>query len=106
MQEFPPSLISPSEAGAIPRILVDSRDACIQESGEIIASGIAPDALVELGQSVDAAGNPVPDMDRFQLRSSGRSLFKCVGVGAMDVAATALVVELAGKAGIGRTVEF
>lgn len=131
MKEFPPSLISPSSSTQpkIPIILVDSREACLAEAGELIEAGIAPSSLVELGDVVDVAGEKVGDFDTFGLRREGRSLFKCVGIGGMDgewflpsafpgpreltdafgwlqVAITKLVVELALTLGVGSVVPF
>lgn len=109
MAEFPPELISPSAPGgpAIPTILVDVREAVLAEAGEVIASGIAAGSLVELGDVVSQDGEVVEGaVDEFGLRKGGRSLFKCVGVGGMDVAITTLVVQAAREAGIGSYVDF
>jgi ornithine cyclodeaminase len=113
MQEFPPELLVPkryqssSKAPRISRILVDSRSACLAEAGELIAAGIEPSCLVELGEVVRANGAKDEDaLKRAQLRSTGFSLFKCVGVGGMDVAVTDLVVTLAQERGIGTNVEY
>ncbi|KAK4703312.1 hypothetical protein P7C70_g2899, partial [Phenoliferia sp. Uapishka_3] len=108
MMEFSPSLISPSESDSIkiPTILVDSRNACLAEAGELIASGILPTSLLELGDVVDIAGARVPNFDEFGLRKEGRSLFKSVGIGGMDVAITSLVAQMATTMGIGTRVEF
>lgn len=112
MREFPPELITATPASPdsphVPTILVDSRSACMSEAGELIAAGISPSALVELGQVVGHAGDLEPTkVDVVKaLRSTGRSLFKCVGVGGMDVAITELVVRLAEERDVGTVVEF
>ncbi|KAM0751255.1 NAD(P)-binding protein [Meredithblackwellia eburnea MCA 4105] len=108
MQEFPPSLIAPGSTSSvhIPTILVDSRDACLHEAGELIAAKIPATSLVELGDVVSAEGEAVADIEKYGLRRSGRSLFKCVGVGAMDVAITKLVVEMAKTMNIGTEVPY
>ncbi|GAA5981730.1 hypothetical protein JCM11641_004228 [Rhodosporidiobolus odoratus] len=112
MFEFPPTLIAPSSDSGplIPTILVDSRSACLSESGELIAAQILPTSITEIGSLFN--GNGVIKQDKEtqdklkQLRAKGRSLFKCVGVGGMDVAITRLMVEEAEKRGVGTVVDF
>lgn len=112
MFEFPPDLIStssPSSAARIPHILVDSRSACLAESGELIAAHMTGDRLVELGEVFDprTTGGVRDDVGALaRLRQNGVSLFKCVGIGGMDVAITRLVVDEAEKRGLGSVVPF
>ncbi|GAA6028430.1 hypothetical protein JCM8097_007026 [Rhodosporidiobolus ruineniae] len=113
MFEFPPSLISPSaspDGPKIPTILVDSAEACLSESGELIAAQIAHSSILEIGTLLDGEGAVKTDAEtqkKFrELRKKGRSLFKCVGVGGMDVAITRLVVEEGEKRGVGTRVPF
>lgn len=109
MQEFPPALISPSTPGGapVPVVLVDVRTAVLAEAGEVIAAGVGPESLVELGEVVGADGEGVEGaVERLGVRRRGRSVFKCVGVGGMDVAVTGLVVRAAKEAGVGTYVEF
>lgn len=111
MQEFPPELIAPgrdahSATPHIPRVLVDSRSACLAEAGELIAADIKSDHIIELGDIVNSAGQVEEEaLERAQLRATGYSLFKCVGVGGMDVAITNLVVQIAQDRGIGTLVD-
>lgn len=112
--EFPPSLISRWTPGCdpgapnIPFILVDSRSACLSEAGELIAAGIAPESCIELGDVVDKDGqlSLAADEKMRSLRKRGRTLFKAVGVGGMDVAITRAVVEAAEEQGFGSRVPF
>lgn len=110
MFEFPPSLLSTSPSTStnptIPSILVDSRHACLAEAGELVS--VPSDVgLVELGQVVDNEGKAVEGLEeKFGLRKHGRSLFKGVGVGGMDVGITELMVKLARELGVGTTVQF
>ncbi|GAA5958660.1 hypothetical protein JCM8115_000313 [Rhodotorula mucilaginosa] len=111
MFEFPPDLIStssPSSSPArIPHVLVDSRSACLAESGELIAAHMTGDRLVELGELFDPTTGDVLGVDALaKLRQNGVSLFKCVGIGGMDVAITRLVVDEAEKRGLGSVVPF
>lgn len=123
MLEFPPSLL----LAHIPTILVDSRTACLAEAGEIIASKIPSSHLIELGELVDSAGETTGEYGRLdgtgvggetvpgnlgwrsRLRAEGKgemSLFKCVGVGGMDVAITELIVKEALAQGLGTRVPY
>ncbi|GAA6008186.1 hypothetical protein JCM11491_001921 [Sporobolomyces phaffii] len=118
MFEFPPTLISASSSGddgtssRIPTILVDSRAACLHEAGELIAAGIELEDLIEIGELCDERGQLKADtetaakVDRLRRGSRKQTLFKCVGVGSMDVAVTRLVVEAARKRGLGTLVDF
>ncbi|GJN90816.1 hypothetical protein Rhopal_003830-T1 [Rhodotorula paludigena] len=117
MQEFPPSLISPSAPSTspssprIPTVLTDSTPACLAEAGELIAAQIPASHLVELGTLLDpASGEARQDAETEarigKLRERGRSLFKCVGIGGMDVAITKLVVDEAERLGLGARVAF
>ncbi|KAM0791318.1 hypothetical protein ACM66B_005790 [Microbotryomycetes sp. NB124-2] len=111
MQEFSPSLVAPQRSQQptdmphIPTILVDVRDACLAEAGELIAADIAPESLVELGE----VWRPMKEHDFTtvkRLRESGMSLFKCVGVGPMDAVVTDLVVNEAVRNRSGIEVEM
>ncbi|BGP02352.1 hypothetical protein NBRC10513v2_006000 [Rhodotorula toruloides] len=115
MREFPPALIAPhtsssSDSPHIPTILVDSPSACLSESGELITSRISPSSLIPLGSLLSADGtlspSPATQEKLEQLREKGRSLFKCVGVGGMDVGIARLVVEQAERMGLGTRVPF
>lgn len=115
MREFPPALIAPSPSSPtaphIPTLLVDSAPACLAEAGELIAAHVTAAQLVEIGALLDpASGDLREDSETServkQLRSSGRSLFKCVGVGGMDVAITRLVVDEAERRGLGERLPF
>ena len=111
MHEFPPSLISPGTSPLassikIPTILVDSREACLAEAGELITAGIAPESLIELGDVVDVVGDRISTFDEFGLRREGRSLFKAVGIGGMDVAISELIFSMATNMGLGTRVDF
>ncbi|GAA5899342.1 hypothetical protein JCM5296_007539 [Sporobolomyces johnsonii] len=113
MREFPPSLVSPSTSFPsirIPTLLVDSSPACLAEAGELIAAKISPSNLIEIGSLLDGSGELKDDdatkTNLERLRGSGRSLFKCVGVGGMDVGITRLVVDEAERRGAGTKVPF
>lgn len=100
MQEFPPALLS-----TLPFILVDSRPACLLEAGELVSAGTKAEQCVELGEVVDKSGE-VEEGLRERIKGGGRSLYKGVGVGGMDVAVTEVCVEMAEKMGLGVRVPY
>ncbi|KAJ7119630.1 NAD-binding protein [Mycena epipterygia] len=100
-----------SDAG---RLLVDSRSACLEEAGELIAAGIEENQVVEIGNlvSFDADGGLLLDPARQPPPAqSGNTtgpvtIFKSVGVGLQDVAIACAVVQKAEEMGIGRSVDW
>ena len=73
MRELPRSLLTTASL-----VLVDQREAALEESGEIIdavqSGALSPDSLVELGTAL--ATHPHP--------TTGRTVFKSVGLGLQD----------------------
>ncbi|KAI0065166.1 NAD(P)-binding protein [Artomyces pyxidatus] len=95
-------------------VVVDSREACGAEAGELIAAGIGRDRMVELGELVDyrdprtgEAGRWEPDARKCQsVRDAGDvTIFKSVGIGAQDVAIASAVVNKALGLGAGTMVK-
>jgi ornithine cyclodeaminase/alanine dehydrogenase-like protein (mu-crystallin family) len=97
------------------RVLVDSRSACALEAGELIAAGLAPGDMVEVGELFLRERAPVHDgKEKWEwaaevdaarvaevLGAGDVTIFKSVGVGAQDVAISAAVVDRAIEMGIG-----
>ncbi|WWC85743.1 uncharacterized protein L201_000609 [Kwoniella dendrophila CBS 6074] len=81
-------------------LVVDSKDACLRESGELIESNIQKDQLVELGETLNK---------EYEIKSHNNDddiiIFKSVGLGIQDVAITNLVVEEAEKLSLGNIIE-
>ncbi|KAF8540693.1 hypothetical protein BDD12DRAFT_563153 [Trichophaea hybrida] len=75
-------------------MVVDSVEACLKEAGELIQGGLERDDVVELG-TVLAKGEAV----------TGICVFKCVGMGLMDLVVGREIVRIAEEAGIGVKVE-
>jgi ornithine cyclodeaminase/alanine dehydrogenase-like protein (mu-crystallin family) len=92
------------------KIVVDSREACASEAGELVKAKINEEDIVEIGTLVHF-DNSSPDTDYKkvhrlcdEVRKAGKiTIFKSVGVGLQDVAIANMVVNLAG--GIGTRVE-
>jgi ornithine cyclodeaminase len=92
MREVEDALLS--RVGAV---LVDSREACAHEAGEL--QNIDPAQLVELGELVNG------DSEALDRAKSGEvTLFKSVGLGVQDVAIAGLVLDEAEKMGLGTEV--
>ncbi|KAF7986876.1 hypothetical protein HWV62_12620 [Athelia sp. TMB] len=86
-------------------IVVDSREACSVEAGEIIQTGMKPGDLVEVGElaSIGHGGKLAIEEDKCaEVRRAGDvTIFKSVGVGVQDIAIATLVVHQAQKLGVG-----
>jgi ornithine cyclodeaminase/alanine dehydrogenase-like protein (mu-crystallin family) len=68
------------------RVFVDSREAALRESGDVIAAQKAGSEVVEIGAVVSGA-------DPGRRSAEEITLFKSVGVAVEDVAAAALVLQ-------------
>ncbi|KAI0594073.1 proline utilization protein PrnX [Biscogniauxia sp. FL1348] len=86
-------------SGAGARVYVDSREACLAEAGEIIRAKVPGDRLVELGEALAANHDFAADAEE------GNVVFKCVGMGIMDVVVAAGLLDIAREKGVGRTIE-
>ncbi|DAA73623.1 TPA_exp: putative Proline utilization protein PrnX [Trichophyton benhamiae CBS 112371] len=75
-------------------LLVDSRQACLAEAGELITAGVRPEQLTEIGELSPASS-------LFASSSSSNVVFKCVGMGIMDLAVGRELLCLASERGIG-----
>lgn len=93
------------------KVVVDSREACAIEAGELIAAGKTtnPDgSLIELGELVrkgeDGRFVPVELPQDFRT-PDGVTIFKSVGVGLQDVAIASLVLSRSERMGYGTRIE-
>jgi ornithine cyclodeaminase len=105
MKEVDRDLMSRSLKGTL---LVDSKEACLREAGELIDASVQPEEMKELGEilptdiqgelDVLALGEML-DAHRPRKIESGFdgpvSIFKSVGLGIQDVAIVAAVVQMA-----------
>ncbi|KAG8215714.1 hypothetical protein J3R82DRAFT_7595 [Butyriboletus roseoflavus] len=93
------------------KVVVDSREACAIEAGELIAAGKATDpngSLIELGELVEKGddGRFVPvELPQGLRAPDGVTIFKSVGVGLQDVAIASLVLSRAEHMGQGTRIE-
>lgn len=80
------------------KVYVDSKEACLEESGELIAARMGEEQLVEVGEVFGRSG-PVEVED-------GRNVvFKCVGMGVMDLVVAMKMLEVAQEQGEGQYIE-
>ncbi|KIY49609.1 NAD(P)-binding protein [Fistulina hepatica ATCC 64428] len=107
MQEVEPDLVRRAAGSGLHRLLVDSRDACRVEAGDLIQADIDWDAVAEIGEAVsfDEDGAMVEDPTPTSSSGDFISMFKSVGVGLQDVAIACAVVDKALALGLGHTIE-
>ncbi|KAI0300640.1 hypothetical protein B0F90DRAFT_1810301 [Multifurca ochricompacta] len=94
------------------RIMVDSRDACAVEAGELINAGVSLEELVEVGELIrrksvhDEKWAWEPDARKIAelLSESDVTIFKSVGLGVQDVAIAVATVDRAMEMGIGTVI--
>lgn len=88
-------------------VIVDSKDACLIEAGELIRAGMTPDDLVQLGELVDIDGQPNSGrIVEVGLKNPGIvTIFKSVGLGLQDNAIANLILERAKFLGLGTTIQ-
>ncbi|KAL1964777.1 hypothetical protein VTN77DRAFT_6644 [Rasamsonia byssochlamydoides] len=83
------------------KIYVDSKEACLEESGELIKANVKEEQLVEIGELFASAEyktvTPPP---------GSNVVFKCVGMGIMDLVVAKPLLNIASELGIGTEVEF
>jgi ornithine cyclodeaminase/alanine dehydrogenase-like protein (mu-crystallin family) len=76
-------------------VVVDSIDACVQEAGELIQSGLGASQITEIGTVLNTATGGV----------EGSCIFKCVGLGVMDLVVGREIVRIAQARRVGVQVE-
>jgi ornithine cyclodeaminase/alanine dehydrogenase-like protein (mu-crystallin family) len=104
------------EGGAV---IVDTVSGCLREAGEIIQAKLKPDQVVELGEllmlkreaerqkgaQVEEGCNLQQDKGLKEWLTKGNVIFKCVGIGLMDVVVGNELVKMARARDIGTTIE-
>jgi ornithine cyclodeaminase/alanine dehydrogenase-like protein (mu-crystallin family) len=83
------------------KIYVDSKEACLEESGELIQANVAEDQLIEIGELYHGYGNS----EAVQVPDCGNIIFKCVGMGIMDLAVALKILNIAHEQGLGMEVD-
>lgn len=89
-------------SGTEGKIYVDSKHACLEEAGELIMAGVGESQLVEagdvFGQDSYLQAERAPD--------AGNIVFKCVGMGIMDLVVAKTLLDMASESGLGTNVNF
>ena len=81
------------------KVYVDSKEACLAESGEIIRAKLTEEDLVAIGD-VFADGQ-----EEVVVEEGKNVVFKCVGLGIMDVAISKALIGIAKERNVGVEVE-
>ena len=83
------------------KVYVDSKSACLEESGELITAKMTEDQLVEMGDMLGELG-PTEDI---QIPTGANVIFKCVGMGLMDLVVGKRLIDLGIEQGLGTQVD-
>jgi ornithine cyclodeaminase len=89
-------------SGTEGRIYVDSKHACLKEAGELIMAGVQESQLVEAGEVFGRD----PELESEQVAGAGNIIFKCVGMGIMDLVVAKMLLDMAAEKGLGTKVDF
>lgn len=78
-------------------LCVDTREGCLSESGELIKAAVPADGMIELGELISPETGGLCDVggDTISTLQTGNVVFKCVGMGIMDVVIGSLVLDTA-----------
>jgi ornithine cyclodeaminase len=79
------------------KIFVDSEDACLEEAGELIRAGLGPNDLVEVGSLYSTDGDEKAQLEH----EKELTVFKCVGMGLMDLVIAQALLEIAENLKVG-----
>ncbi|EXJ90197.1 ornithine cyclodeaminase [Capronia coronata CBS 617.96] len=77
------------------RIYVDTKEGCLVEAGELIKANVTADQLIEIGEL--HGDDP--------LTAAGNVVFKCVGLGIMDIVIARELLAMAEEKGLGLLVD-
>ncbi|QKX59390.1 uncharacterized protein TRUGW13939_06524 [Talaromyces rugulosus] len=89
-------------SGTEGRIYVDSKHACLKEAGELIMAGVQESQLVEAGDVFGQDPNLVVEKGP----GAGNIVFKCVGMGIMDLVVAKTLLDMGAEKGLGTKVDF
>ncbi|EPE10153.1 ornithine cyclodeaminase mu-crystallin family protein [Ophiostoma piceae UAMH 11346] len=89
-------------------ILVDSRDACAAEAGELVNAGIPESHILETGELLklqeDMAENAKKQSYLTQWLARGNVIYKSVGIGIMDLCIGRALLKMGADKSIGTTI--
>ncbi|KAJ5125717.1 NAD(P)-binding protein [Penicillium atrosanguineum] len=83
------------------KIYVDSKSACMEESGELNTAKVTEDQLIEMG---DLLGELSPEQ-ALDIPDGCNIIYKCVGMGLMDLVVGKKVLDVGKEEGLGTNVD-
>jgi len=83
------------------RIYVDSKEACLEESGELIKANVRAEQLVEIGELFV----PQQKLEEVTVPRGCNVVFKCVGMGIMDLVIGRKLLDIASESGFGNRID-
>ena len=83
------------------RIYVDSKSACLAESGELITARVTEDQLTEVGDLLGSQGLS----ESIEVPKETNVIYKCVGMGLMDLVIGKKVLDMGKEQGLGTHIE-
>lgn len=107
MQELDPDLLrhvvdeSNASTSEAKTIVVDSREACFQESGEIVNAKLTGAQLSEVGETLEQMRSDVATPGLGEWLAEGLVVYKSVGIGVMDMSLGHRFLEFAEERGKG-----
>ena len=84
------------------KVYVDSKTACLEEAGELITAGLGEEQLIEMGDLLGAEGIVEDVVD---VPAGCNVVYKCVGMGLMDLVVGKKVLEVGVEMGLGTHVD-
>ncbi|GFF22735.1 uncharacterized protein YGL159W [Aspergillus udagawae] len=83
------------------QVYVDSREACLEESGELIKAQVRGEQLIEIGELFGRSGKSEPIV----VPEGCNVVFKCVGMGIMDLVIGKKLLDIGVEKGLGMNVD-
>ncbi|KAK4860820.1 hypothetical protein LT330_004551 [Penicillium expansum] len=84
------------------KVYVDSKTACLEEAGELITAGLGEEQLIEMGDLLGAEGIVEGAVD---VPAGCNVVYKCVGMGLMDLVVGKKVLDVGVEMGLGTHVD-
>ncbi|KAF2796038.1 ornithine cyclodeaminase/mu-crystallin family protein [Melanomma pulvis-pyrius CBS 109.77] len=99
------TILGPLAKGGNGKIVVDSREACLVEAGELLRARVSAGDLVEVGELwTQGRENAIGNLNRGSVEEGGNVIFKCVGMALMDMVVGKALIEIARELGVGMEV--
>ncbi|KAI1435897.1 NAD(P)-binding protein [Xylaria sp. CBS 124048] len=107
MIELDPALLTglaETRTGSSGALLVDDRTAVLQHSGEALQSGLKSEDVVEIGDVIRQMAHEQTRDPLLPWLQDGFLVYKSVGVGMMDLAASNAILDIARERGVGAVI--